>query len=66
MYEATQYQRAIERKIRLWKRQADALQAAKVPNVAELAKIKEWQATMREFIRQTELDRQRIRETIIK
>lgn len=66
VYEATQYQRAIERKIRLWKRQADALQAAKVPNVAELAKIKEWQATMREFIRQTELDRQRIRETIIK
>ncbi len=66
VYEATQYQRAIERKIRLWKRQADALQAAKVPNVAELAKVKEWQATMREFIRQTELDRQRIRETITK
>lgn len=65
VYEATQYQRAIERKIRLWKRQAQALEAAKLSNVAELAKVKEWQSAMREFIKQTELDRQRIRETII-
>lgn len=65
MYDATQYQRGIERKIRFWKRQEAALSAAKLPHPAETAKIKQLQSMMREFIRQTELDRQPIRETII-
>lgn len=64
-YEGTQYQRAIERKIRYWKRQAAALDAAKVESIREIAKVKEWQAIMRDFIAQTKLDRQPIRETII-
>lgn len=63
-YEATQYQRAIERKIRLWKRQAAALEAAGQEALFEATKIKEWQFRMREFIAQTGLDRQRIREQI--
>lgn len=64
VYEATQYQRAIERKIRQWKREAAALKAARLDNSFELAKVKEWQARMRDFIRQTELDRQSVRELI--
>ena len=64
VYEATQYQRAIERKIRFWKRQADALEAAKLNNFAEVAKIKEWQAKMRNFIKQTNLQREYVREQV--
>jgi hypothetical protein len=64
VYDATQYQRAIERKIRFWKRQADALEAAKLTKFTEIAKVKEWQARMREFIKQTKLDRQPVREII--
>jgi len=63
-YEASQVQRGIERKIREWKREAGALEAASLDNTAEIAKVKEWQAQMRDFIRQTKLQRQRIREQI--
>lgn len=66
VYEGTQYQRAIERKIRFWKRQEAALSSAGFETGTEIAKIKEWQMRMRDFIAQTELDRQPIRETIIK
>lgn len=66
MYTATQYQRAIERKIRFWKRQEAALKAARFDTPIETAKIKEWQFRMREFIAQTGLDRQSVREQIIK
>lgn len=65
LYEATQYQRVIERKIRFWKRQVAALQAAKLDDASELDKVKQWQARMREFIRQTGLDRQSVREQIL-
>ena len=64
-YDGTQYQRAIERKIRFWKRQAAAVEAAKLDSSAENAKILQWQKTMQSFINQTGLDRQRVRETII-
>lgn len=64
-YEATQYQRDIERKIRFWKRQEAALKAAGQDASFETGKVKEWQATMRDFIQQTELDRQSVREQII-
>jgi hypothetical protein len=65
VYAATQYQRAIERKIRYWKRQASALNAAGLENVSELAKVKLWQGRMRDFIRQTKLDRQYAREAVL-
>lgn len=65
VYEGTQYQRAIERKIRFWKRQADALESAKQDNSFERSKVAQWQATMRDFINQTGLDRQSVREQIL-
>lgn len=61
-YSATQQQRAIEREIRRWKRQADALGAAGLDNQFELGKKAEWQTTMRDFIKQTGLVRQPTRE----
>lgn len=63
-YEATQKQRYFERGIRKWKRQASALEAAGQDNGAELAKVREWQARLRDFISQTDLYRQREREQI--
>lgn len=63
-YEASQVQRGIERKIRDWKRQAGALEAAGLSNDTELGKVSQWQAQMRDFIKQTKLQRQRIREQI--
>jgi len=65
VYEATQYQRGIERKIREWKRQAEALKAAKLEAPKELAKVKQWQSAMRSFIKQTGLQKQSVRETIV-
>lgn len=63
-YEATQKQREIERKIRDWKRQEGALKAAGLDTTGETAKVKAWQAQMRDFTRQTGLMRQRERERI--
>ncbi len=64
-YTATQYQRGIERKIREWKRQEAALKAARQDTTFESGKVKQWQSTMRDFIKQTGLDRQNVREQII-
>lgn len=63
-YEATQQQRAIERKIREWKRKAGALEAAGMDNAAELAKVKQWQFRMRDFVKQTGIYRQSERERV--
>jgi hypothetical protein len=63
-YQASQVQRGIERKIRDWKRQAGALEAAGLDNTTEAAKVSQWQAQMRDFIKQTKLQRQRVREQI--
>lgn len=63
-YEASQIQRGIERHIRDWKRQAGALGAAGLDNIDELAKVKEWQAKMRLFVKETGLIRQSAREQI--
>lgn len=63
-YDATQVQRAIERKIREWKRRSGALQAAGLDNAREIAKVREWQLRMREFVNETGLVRQREREQV--
>jgi len=63
-YQATQQQRYIERKIRYWKRHAAAFEAAGLPADRELAKVRDWQARMRDFIRQTSLQRDRFREQV--
>lgn len=65
-YDATQKQRAIERKIRYWKRQAGALEAAGLENTQEIGKVREWQGKMRDFTKQTGLIRQGERERVIK
>ncbi len=64
MYDATQVQRGIERKIRHWKRQADALGAAGQDHSFEAAKVKQWQERMRAFVKETGLYRQPAREKI--
>lgn len=65
IYDATQMQRGIERKIRLWKRKEGALDAGGFDNEAETAKVKEWQSRMRDFIKQTGLQRQSVREQVV-
>lgn len=66
VYDATQKQRAIEREIRKAKREAGALQAAGLDNGEELGRVKGAQARMRDFVRQTGLSRQPVRESVIK
>ncbi len=65
VYEATQQQRAIERKIREWKRKAGALEAAGLDHEMETAKVREWQARMRAFVKETGLIRQGEREQVV-
>lgn len=62
LYEAQQKQRYYERQIRKWKEQRDGLYAAGIENEKEYSKVKEWQATQRDFIKQTGLDRDYFRE----
>ena len=64
-YDATQVQRGLERKIRYWKRQRDALAAAGQNNAPEAEAVKYYQVEMRSFIKQTGLVRQRVREQIV-
>lgn len=64
VYDATQKQREIERNIRAWKRQARALEAAGLDSTAERQKIRQWQAIMRDFLKQVRLPRQNQREQI--
>jgi len=63
-YDATQKQRSIEREIRKAKREASALEAAGLDNTAELAHVKDLQGRMRDFIKQTGLNRQSVREQV--
>jgi hypothetical protein len=65
-YDATQIQRGLERKVRYWKRQSAALGAGGLSSVAEDAKIKLYQAQLREFVKQTGLNRQSPRESVVK
>jgi hypothetical protein len=62
VYEASQIQRKIERKIRATKREAAALETVGLDNWEELAKVRDLQAQMRDFIKQTDLNRQYVRE----
>ena len=64
VYEATQQQRAIERKIREWKRKLETMEAAGYDASFEKSKVREWQARMREFVSETDLIRQREREQV--
>lgn len=61
-YEGTQVQRKIERDIRAAKREAEALGAAGMNNQEEMAEVRRLQLVMRDFIKQTGLQRQPDRE----
>ena len=63
LYDATQLQRYHERQIRRWKREASAYDAAGLDSSAAWAKVHEWQAVQRDFIRQTGLSRDYFRES---
>ena len=63
-YEATQQQRAIEREVRRAKRRAEAVKAAGLDDSVEISVVRRQQARMRDFIRQTGLDRQYVREAV--
>jgi len=52
-YEATQRQRAIERNIRKWKRQKNALESIDIDATREKNKVLEWQMEAREFTKAT-------------
>lgn len=55
VYEATQVQRRLERELRSWQRQANALQAAGLDNSAERAMMRQYQAELQRFMAKTEL-----------
>jgi hypothetical protein len=63
-YEASQAQRELERRVRYWKRQEQALDAAKLDSTKETIKVREYQAKLREFVNQTKLIRQYEREQV--
>ncbi len=62
IYDAPQHQRYIERQIRRWKREQTAMNAAGQDNSQATAKVREWQARQRDFIKQTGLSRDYFRE----
>lgn len=64
-YEATQKQRYIERQIRRWKREEQAMKAAKLPTEEAKAKIAHWNAVQKDFLKQTGLKRQYDREQVL-
>ncbi|MEG1567830.1 MAG: phage minor capsid protein [Anaerovoracaceae bacterium] len=63
-YEASQKQRYIERQIRRWKREEQAMEAAGLPTNEAATKVKQWQGVQRDFIKQTGLKRQYDREMV--
>jgi|ERR1035437_627754 hypothetical protein len=63
-YSASQIQRSYERAVRDWKRQSSALESAGLDNSAEAAKVRDYQAKLRDFVRQTKLVRQPVREQV--
>lgn len=54
-YEATQIERSIERNVRRWKREYEAMSAGGMPTGYSAAKISEWNGKYSDFIRQTGL-----------
>ena len=61
-YEASQRQRYIERQIRRWKREQQAMKSAGQPQEEAKAKLKEWRARQTDRVEQTGLKRQYDRE----
>ena len=64
-YEAAQQQRYVERQIRRWKRENAAMAAAGLDTSESASRIRQWQETQKDFLRQTGLKRQGDREQVI-
>lgn len=64
LYEANQVQRKIERNIRKWKREAEALQSEHKNSNFEKKKIKHYQKLARDFSKQTGIRRKPSRELV--
>lgn len=65
-YEALQRQREIERSIRRWKREKQAMAAIGGDTSEAAAKLRQWNAAQKDFLAQTGLKRQYSRETVPK
>lgn len=65
-YEALQRQREIERNIRRWKQEKQALGAIGGDTTEAAARLRRWNAAQADFLEQTGLKRQRSRETVPK
>lgn len=63
-YEATQYQRYLERNIRAWKRKYLAEEAAGVDTTRTSVKLAEWRARQKDFLDKTGLDEDNIRHRV--
>lgn len=63
-YEASQKQRAIERNLRRWKREYKAMDAAGLDTSEASARLSRWQETQKDFLSQTGLKRQAVRELV--
>lgn len=63
-YEATQQQRKIERDIRKAKREQAMVEVAGLDSTDERLRVRDLQAVMRDFIKQTGLNRQYVREQV--
>lgn len=63
-YEASQRQRSIERQLRRWKREYAVREAAGEDTGPAAAKIQEWNAKQKDFLKQTGLKRQGAREEV--
>lgn len=63
-YEATQYQRYLERNIRAWKRKYLAEDAAGVDTTRTSVKLAQWRARQKDFLDKTGLDEDNIRHRV--
>jgi Phage minor capsid protein 2. len=64
-YDATQYQRRLERGVRNWKRRQAVKEAAGVDAITEKKKVREGQLRLKDFTEQTGLKRDYSRERIV-
>ena len=64
LYEAEQTQRSIERQIRRWKREDNALEAAGLDTTESSAKVKLWNSRYKDFCAKTGLKQQRQRTVV--
>lgn len=63
-YDATQYQRKLERNVRDWIRKQKVKEAAGIDATEEKLKVREWRSRVKDFTDQTDLKRDYNRERV--